>query len=51
MYVNFNLHVLVNTCTPPYIQRTEQDPIELDISPIEEYVIIIIIKEINYIDN
>ena len=35
------LHVLVNTF--PFIQRTEQVLIELDISAIEEYVIIIII--------
>ena len=37
MCVIFNLHVLVNT----FIQRTEQVPIELDISAIEKYVIII----------
>ena len=36
------LYVLVNT----YIQRTEQVPIELDNSAIEEYVIIIIITVI-----
>ena len=32
--------------TFPFIQRTEQVLIELDISAIEEYVIIIIIKKI-----
>ena len=40
MYAIFNVHLLVNTC---FIQRTEQVLIELDISAIEEYVIIIII--------
>ena len=37
------LSTLVEHTTPPYIQRSEQVPIELDISAIEEYVIIIII--------
>ena len=40
MYAIFNLHVLVNTFL--FIQRTEQVLIELDISAIEKYVIIII---------
>ena len=50
MYVIFNLHVLVNTCwTRFFIQCTEQVLIELDISAIEEYVIIINIIIVNSI--
>ena len=47
MYVIFNLHVLVSTCWTKFtfIRRTEQVLIELDISAIEEYVIIIITQQ------
>ena len=46
MYVIFNVHLLVNTC---FIQRTEHVLIELDISAIEEYVIIMYQLRIDYI--
>ena len=45
MYVIFNFHVLMNTC---FIQRTEQVLIELEISAIEECVIINIIIPIGH---